>query len=297
MKSLSKENLVENLLELIKRTSTRMPADVVAALKSGFEKEEKGSVAYNTLDFMLQNIEEAEKNNAPLCQDTGTVIVYVKHDSELDKDMFRDSFYEALRKATKQNYLRPNTVDPITGINSGDNTGDGVPFFHFEEKKTPGIEVKLMLKGGGCENVSTQYSLPDNDLKAGRDMDGIRKAIIDSVVQAQGFGCPPGTLGVGIGGDRMSSYILAKEQLFRPIHDKNSNPKLAELEEKLKEELNILGIGPMGFGGMTSVLAVKVGSMMRHPASFFVSIQYMCWSYRKKQLIWENEEPVIKDIE
>ncbi|MDI6814385.1 MAG: fumarate hydratase, partial [Desulfitobacteriaceae bacterium] len=144
------------------------------------------------------------------------------------------------------------------------------------------------LKGGGCENVGAQYSLPYNALKAGRDLEGVRKVVLDAVHQAQGQGCAPGILGVAIGGDRGSSYYASKEVLFRHLDDENENPELAQLEKRLTEEANQLGIGPMGFGGKTTVLGTKITALNRLPASFFVTVSYMCWAYRRRRMVWQD---------
>jgi fumarate hydratase class I len=172
-------------------------------------------------------------------------------------------------------------VHSITGENIGDNVGPGSPYIHLHPTREPGLRIRLMMKGGGCENVGAQYSLPDARIGAGRDLDGVRRSIIDAVHQAQGYGCAPGTVGVGVGGDRVTSYIESKEQLFRPLDDANGDSRLDALEKELTESLNGLKIGPMGWGGKTTILGVKIGHRERLPASFFVSISYMCWAYRK----------------
>jgi fumarate hydratase class I len=142
-----------------------------------------------------------------------------------------------------------------------------------------------MLKGGGCENVGAQYSLPNSQLGAGRDLAGVRKAVLDAVHKAQGKGCAPGILGVAIGGDRGSSYYASKETLFRQLDDPSPDEQLAALEIRLTEEANQLGIGPMGFGGQTTALGTKITSLNRLPASYFVSVSYMCWAYRRRRMI------------
>jgi len=187
-------------------------------------------------------------------------------------------------------YLRPNAVHPVTGKNSGNNVGVGFPYIHFHEMDEPGLKVRLMLKGGGSENVGAQYRLPDGRLKAGRDMEGVRRCVIDAVFQAQGKGCAPGTVSVGIGGDRGSSFVESKEQLFRPLDDENPDPELAALEKRLYQELNELEIGPMGFGGKTTVLGVKIGLRHRVPASYFVAVSYVCWAYRRASMTLKGEE-------
>jgi fumarate hydratase class I len=190
-------------------------------------------------------------------------------------------FQKAVHLATERKFLRPNAVDTLTGRNTGNGAGRGIPFLHFEEWDEPRVEVRMILKGGGSENVGTQYKLPDSRLKAGRDLEGVRRAVLDAVFQAQGKGCAPGVLGVCVGGDRVSAFEMSKRQLLRPIVDSNEIPELAELEERLLREGNQLSIGPMGFGGKTTLLAVKIGVLDRLPACYFVTVTYMCWADRK----------------
>ena len=152
------------------------------------------------------------------------------------------------------------------------------------------MDVRLVLKGGGCENVGAQYSLPNAQLKAGRDLEGVRRVALDAVVKAQGQGCAPGVLGIAVGGDRGASYAWSKQQLFRPLGDRNPDPELAALEETIKAQANELGIGPMGFGGQTTVLDVQMDTMHRLPASFFVSVSYMCWANRRRSMTVRGDE-------
>jgi fumarate hydratase class I len=198
-----------------------------------------------------------------------------------DEKAFRKAYERAVVQATKIGYLRQNSVDSITGENSGTNLGPGSPSFHFHPAKGKSLTVRMMLKGGGCENMSAQYSLPDNRLGAGRDLEGVRKCLLDAVVSAQGKGCGPGILGVCIGGDRGSGYVAAKETLFRLLDDKNEDKRLAKMEKQIMKEANELNIGPMGFGGATTLLGVKITHQNRVPASFFVSVAYMCWAFRR----------------
>lgn len=278
-------NLKDSILELIRRAATDLPLDVVEAITQAHKNEDDGTPAKGVFTTILQNIEMAREQSTPLCQDTGSLIFYVdlpEGNSEFEiKDAIRDGVIEA----TKKQYLRPNAVDPVTSKNSGNNIGENAPYIHFHQWKKGDIRIRLMLKGGGSENVGTQYKLPFPKLKAGRDLKGVRKVIIDAIINAQGLGCAPGTLGIGIGGDRITSYMLSKEQFFRKIGSRNENKELAELESSLKEELNELGIGPMGFGGKTTVLDVFIASQARHPATFFVSLSYMCWAFRRKSMV------------
>ena len=285
----------KSVLELIRRASTQLPSDVLSALKNAFQNEKASSPAQNVLGQILKNIELAGKNSTPICQDTGTSIYYVKIPVGISMRLLEKLISAAVVEATKKNYLRPNAVDPISGRNSGNNLGIMAPYIHFDQWDKDAIEVKLLLKGGGCENVSEQYKLPNAALKAGRDLNGVYKCIIDATNKAQGLGCAPGFLGVGIGGDKATGMIVAKQQLFRKVEDKNPNAELAKLEEHLLADINRLNIGPMGFGGKTTALAVKIGSLHRLPASFFVSIAYMCWANRRARMLFSAQNKVKYD--
>ena len=274
--------LQDSLLELIRRTSAEIPADVHRAILSSLEKEKKGTIAESAMKIIDQNIALAKNKSQPICQDTGSIIFYVDCPVGFDQIAFTETAREAVKTATKKGYLRQNSVDSITGKNDGTNVGPGSPIVHFHQHRSPEVKVRLILKGGGCENVGAQYSLPNEKLKANRDLDGCRKAILDAVLQAQGKGCGPGILGVCIGGDRATGYEHSKEQLLRVLDDTNPNPELDKLEKDIVETSNKLGIGPMGFGGKTTLLGTKIGVLNRLPASYFVSVSYMCWAYRRQ---------------
>ncbi len=276
--------MTETLTELIKNVSTKLPDDVTAALKNAYAAEEEGSNAKALLGDILENIKLARERSIPICQDTGSVIFFVAHPVEVPQSYLRAELTTATKKATQLGYLRPNSVDPLTGKNSGSGIGPGSPDIHFVETDGSEIEIRLLLKGGGSENVSTQYSLPDSGLDAARDLEGVKKCVIDAVVKAQGKGCAPGLLGVGIGGDRASSYYIAKKQLLRNINDLNPVEALRPVEEELLTKANKLGIGPMGIGGASTLLSVKIGTLNRVPASFFVSIAYNCWALRRGRI-------------
>jgi fumarate hydratase class I len=277
-------DLTESFVELIRRASTDLPADVESALRAARDAEEPGSAAASALTTILDNVALARRLSAPVCQDTGTPIFYVRYPAGMSTRLLRGQMEAAVAEATRCAYLRPNAVDALDGRNSGNNLGVRFPTFHFEEVEGEVLRVDLLLKGGGSENVGIQYSLPYAPLKAGRDLEGVRRVVLDAVYRAQGQGCAPGVLGVAIGGDRGSGYVYAKEQLFRPLDDVNPVAELAALEERLLRECNDLGIGPMGFGGRTTVFGVKIGACHRLPACFFVTVAYMCWACRRAKM-------------
>jgi fumarate hydratase class I len=274
--------LQDSLLELIRRTSAEIPDDVHEAIVESLEREKKGTIAESAMKIIEQNIALAKNKSQPICQDTGSIIFYVDCPMGFDQIGFQEAAAEAVKMATKKGYLRQNSVDSISGKNDGTNLGPGSPTIHFHQQRSPEFNVRLVLKGGGCENVGAQYSLPNERLKANRDLDGCRKVILDAVLQAQGKGCGPGILGVCIGGDRATGYEFSKQQFLRKLDDRNENVELDKLEQEVVETANKLGIGPMGFGGKTTLLGTKIGVLNRLPASYFVSVSYMCWAYRRQ---------------
>ena len=288
--NMNSKNLLNTFVELIRRTSSDLPVDVVSAIEKGLLTEKRDSIAHKTLQMILKNIDIAREKSLPMCQDTGTPVFYVNYPAKVSQIDIKKKINQAIKESVYKLYLRPNIVDTLTGKNLGDRTGPGYPVINFEEWKKDYIKVILMLKGGGCENVGTQYALPDSRVNAVRDLEGVRRCILDAVHKAQGRGCAPGIIGVCIGGDRVSSYEESKRQLLRSLDDRNKNPVLGKLEQSIMRDANKLGIGPMGFGGRTTLLGVKIGSLCRIPPSYFVSVTYMCWAYRRRGFEYENEK-------
>ncbi len=274
---------VERLVELIRATSSSLPDDVAAALSSARRRETAGSSASLVLKTILDNVALAGERGVPLCQDTGTLAFFV--DSRLRRSVTPAVLAKATAKATALGYLRRNTIDSVTGISRDDNVAEGAPIVHYVDAADGPRRVTLLMKGGGSENMSRQYSLPDSALGAGRDLAGVRKCVLDAVQKIQGYGCAPGILGVCIGGDRATGYAVAKEQLLRPLDEKpGGNQALRRMERRLLKEANSLGIGPMGLGGRTTLLGVKIAARTRVPASFFVTVAYMCWACRRRTI-------------
>lgn len=279
--------MVRQLFDLVSRAATDLPVDVEVSLQNSWQNESDGSSCRLALGTILENVRMAREKNQPICQDTGTIHFFVEAAAGLSQEVFRQKAEEAIVKATELGLLRQNCVETLSGKNTGNNLGYLNPSIHWENSSREKSLVTVMLKGGGCENMGRQYSLPDNRLAAGRDLEGVRRCVLDAVWKIQGHGCAPGVLGVAIGGDRAGSYEEGKLQLLRKIGQRSPFPELAALEERLLSECNQLGIGTMGFGGKTTVLDIFIGTRCRLPASYFVSIAYMCWCCRRQSTLLE----------
>jgi len=278
--------LRDGIVELYKKVATSLPPDMEEALKSALPQESEGSTVASSLSVILDNTKRARETARPICQDTGVPVFYVKVPFGLSQNELKNTIIEATREATQKVPLRPNAVDIITDKNSGDNTGEGFPIIYFEETPGGSLVIDLMLKGGGSENAGQSYKLPLEELGAQRNLEGVRKCVLDAVQKAQGRGCPPYVVGVGIGAAKDQVARLAKEQLMRKLTDVNKIDELARLEKQLLAEINELGIGTMGLGGKMTALAVKVGVNHRHPATYFVDVSLGCWAMRRGRLIW-----------
>jgi fumarate hydratase, class I len=272
----------DKIVGLLSSVATSLPRDVEAALSKAAKRESR--TGREVLETVIENVKLARKTKRPICQDTGTPIFHVTVPKMADKDGIRREIIAAVRQATKTVPLRPNAVDPVSGKNSNDNTGLNFPVIHFSEWSKDRVSFDLMLKGAGSENITQLYRLPEPALNAGRDVKGVSRCVLDAVHKAQGRGCPPYVVGVGIGGLADEALKASKMQLFRDIADRNRDMELARLEAAILRDANSLGIGPMGLGGKTTLLAVKVAKQHRHPASYFVAVSFMCWAMRRKSI-------------
>ncbi len=286
------EKWTKLLVDVIARATAQLPEDVTHAIHQGRAREAEGSLAAMALDSILKNAELACNDTAPMCQDTGVPIFWIHHPVGVSTGVLVKACAEAVRQATAKKLLRENAVDTLTGRNTGNGYAPSIPSVHCEEWDRPETKVQLLLKGGGCENTSAQYALPDTKLGADRTLEGARRVVLDAVHQAQGKGCGPGILGVCLGGDRGTGYLEAKHQLLRHLDDHNPEPELDAMETRLLDEANQLGIGPMGFGGKITLLGVKIGTLGRVPASYFVSIAYLCWAARRAGAVVKEDGDV-----
>ena len=291
--------LQDAIIKLYKKAATTLPEDIENSLKIAIKKEAKNSLAYSTLKDILDTIELATTKSLQICQDTGTPVFYVEAPLEFLHRKITQAIIDATRGATQNIPLRPNAVNALTEKNTTDNIGFNEdktelqqPIIYFTQTKKGILKIDLMLKGGGSENIGIQYKLPNKELNANRDFEGIKKCIINAAFKAQGKGCPPYIIGVAIGGSKDVIAKESKKQLLRKINDANENGKLAKIETELKNKINLLGIGPLGLGGKTTALAVKIKALHRHPASFFVDVSFMCWACRRATLIYKKGEAI-----
>lgn len=276
---LTPEILIAAVVETYRLAVCQLPKDVVAGLESGLKRETQPR-AQHVLKTMLRNIQLADTETKPLCQDTGIPLIYVSYDSDKYKQSeLKRLLKDATKIATREVPLRSNAYDIIKGKVVGN-----YPVIYFKSVPGKTTKIQLLLKGGGSENVSRVYQLPNIKLGAERDLAGIEECIVHAVVQAQGRGCPPYIIGAGVCGNMEEASYRAKNRHLLPIGKKNSEPKLAALEKRALKRINELGIGPMGVGGKTTALAVKCTTRYVHPASWFVGVSIGCWSMRRATL-------------
>jgi len=270
-------SVVENVaVELLRQAVTKLPRDVKEALQRA-HREEESDVGKTQLEAILNNVELAEKTGTPMCQDTGVIIFYVKAGAQAKGlDKIEEALINATKRATKEVPLRPNSVGILTRKNTGDNTGRYIPYINWKIVPGDNIELTAFPKGGGSENVCALGMI-----RPGEGLNGLKKFVIDTVLNAGAKPCPPNILGVGVGGGADIAMKIAKAALSRPIDKPNPDPELAKLERELYEAANMTGIGPMGLGGKFTVLGVNVDHANRHPASYPVAVAVQCWAARR----------------
>ena len=269
----------DTVVRMLKMAVTKLPSDVEAALRTAY-KNEDDPTAKTQLSAIISNLEIAA-TGIPMCQDTGVIIYYAKVGAKFPYiDSIQDALTSATRKATEEIPLRPNAVHPLKGTNSGDNTGEKIPWVNWEIVSGDSLEITVFPKGGGSENVSIVGML-----KPGAGLAGVKKLVVDNAMKYMGEACSPNIIGIGIGGGADISIKIAKQQLLRPLDDSHPEPEIAKLERDLMDALNSTGIGPMGLGGKTTVLAVKIGYAMRHPASLPVGVAVQCWAARRSTAV------------
>jgi len=271
-----KENIIKAVVEAIQLAVTSLPKDVVNAIREAYEREESKIAKFN-LENILKSIEISKTEKIPICQDTGTITFFVEAGIKNPYlGEIREILVEATRRATRKIPLRPNAVDILTNKNSGDNTGRFVPILHWELVDGSRIRIAVLPKGGGSENCSALAMLNPTE-----GFEGVKRFVVERVRECGGKPCPPIILGIGIGGSADLALKLAKKALFRPLGVRHDNKRISQLEEEILEEVNSLGIGPMGMEGKTTALDVKIEYAHRHPASLPVGLIIQCWAHRK----------------
>lgn len=278
------EDIIVNLLRL---AVTDLPSDVFEALEEALRREHNPT-AKSQLQAILENVTLARERSIPMCQDTGIQIFYISVGSDFSLlSEIPHILTNAVRRGTQSIPLRPNTVNPILHENPGDNTGLSIPWINWKITEGSDLHITAFPKGGGSENVCKLGMLTP-----GQGLDGMKRFVIDSMIEAGAKPCPPTIVGIGLGGGADICMKLAKEQLLRPVGHRHSNAQVAKMEDELKEALNKTGIGPMGLGGDTTVLDVHIGIAMRHPASFPVGLAVQCWAARRASATITNDGQV-----
>jgi fumarate hydratase class I len=278
--------LREGIVELYRKVAVSVPPDVEEAMKAARELLEPGSEAERAVAEMLKGIRASRGKTTPVCEDTGVPVFYVSIPDGISHRQIEATIMEATRIATEKVPLKANAVDVVTGANTGDNTGEGFPVIYTEESAGTNLTIEMILTSPRDENEGRTYKLPVEEIGAKRDLEGVRKCVMDTVTKAGGRGCPPYIIGVGIGASREQAARLSKKQLLRKLSDANPNEILQAMEEQLVRDINGLGIGPLGLGGGLTALGVKLGVYHRHTESYIVDVSLSCWANRRGKLIW-----------
>ncbi len=268
--------LSETCFKLIKQASTILPKDVIKALEKA-KSYETDSTAKSQFDAILSNIKLARDKELPLCQDTGIFSFYLEAGTGFPNlDQIPTIITDVVKKSTKEIPLRPNTVDPFTGKNTGDNTGRYIPYIDWTLVSGDTLKITVLPKGGGSENMCKLGML-----SASGGIKAVKHFVIDSIIEAGAKPCPPNIIGIGIGGGSDIAMKLAKKAVIKPIGENHPNENVADLEKEILHAANMTGIGPMGLGGKTTILDVHIEYAHRHPASLPVAVVFQCWSARR----------------
>jgi len=277
------DNIKKGIVQLIKKAETELPEDVISSLEKAYVIEE--GIAKTQIGAILENIRLARESKRPMCQDTGIQTFFVEIGIDFPHiDKLKDLILDAVKTATTEIPLRPNTLHPLTGENHKDNSGEHVPYITWEFTKGKDVTIVAFPKGGGSENMSKLGML-----KPGVGIEGVKDFVVNQIVDAGGQPCPPTVVGIGIGGGADLSLKLGKKALLRPVGVRHKDKSIASIEKELIERINESGIGPMGLGGKTTVLDVHVEIAHRHPASLPVGIAVQCWADRRAKMVIHSD--------
>ncbi|GAB4305889.1 MAG: fumarate hydratase [Methanobacteriaceae archaeon] len=270
---ISIKTIEDTVCDLFKEAVIKLPEDVFNALEEAYINE-CDDIAKLNLKAILDNIKSAEKMKIPMCQDTGLPIVFVKM-GNVQVENLNQGIIKGVKRATKEVPLRPNVVNPLTRKNTGNNTGNKIPQIDIELIDEEYLELTVFPKGFGSENNNAlKMALP------GEGVEGIKKFVVDTVISAGGKPCPPTIVGVGIGGSSDMALKLAKKALLGQVGRRHPVKEIADLETSILKEINNSGIGPMGLGGNTTSLDVKILSADTHTAGLPIGVCIQCWAGR-----------------
>ena len=276
-------DIKNGIIQLIKKAETELPTDVINALKKAYGIEE--GIAKTQIEAILKNIDLAKESGRPMCQDTGIQTFFVEIGVDFQHiNKLKGLILDAVKIATIEIPLRPNTVDPFSGENHKDNTGDNIPYITWDFVEGSDVYIITLPKGGGSENMSKLGML-----KPGVGIEGVKNFVVTEMIKAGGNPCPPTIVGVGIGGGADLAMKLGKKSLLRSVDDRHKDKTIAAIEEELIKRINDSGIGPMGLGGKTTVLDVHIEKAHRHPASLPVGIAVQCWANRRAKMVIHSD--------
>lgn len=277
MRHISTQEITAKVKELCIKAAYELGEDIVSALQCAGRKEES-PLGKEVLDEIIENARIALKEGVPMCQDTGIAVFFVEigRDAAVDGSL-EDAVNEGVRQGYAEGYLRKSICHPLTRKNTGDNTP---AIIHTKIVDGDKVKITIAPKGAGSENMSGLAML-----KPAEGVEGIKRFVVEVVRGAGGNPCPPIIVGVGIGGDFEVAPILAKEALLREIGSPNPDSSLVALEEELLATINGLGIGPMGFGGRITALAVHIKAFPCHIASLPVAVNIQCHAARHKEIV------------